>query len=176
MRLKLRAAIVVLLLMVASLSIAGCTTSPTSTTNQTSTSAATQNTFLENYLTEYKLNRSSEFNISAWDLEWTNSTAAHLRWSAVNKSTSQVESWNETFIVFATTQDASNYINVLNRTAYSVGITEYPGGAYQKTTGHAPQVFKDYVWNEGNQLNVSEYTHHEIVQLDNVVVISTTSS
>jgi hypothetical protein len=62
----------------------------------------------------------------------------------------------------------------MNKTAYSLYSTEYPsGGAYQKATGHPPQIYKDYVYNEGNPFNISEYRRHEILQADNIVLVST---
>jgi len=62
----------------------------------------------------------------------------------------------------------------MNKTEYSLASTQYTsGGAYQLTTGHAPQVYKDYVWNEGNPFNISEYRRHEIEQLDNMIVTAT---
>ena len=40
-------------------------------------------------------------------------------------------------------------------------------------TGHAPQTYRYYQWNEGNQFNISEYKFHAIVQFDNIVKIIT---
>ena len=51
--------------------------------------------------------------------------------------------------------------------------TEYTsGGAYQNVTGHAPQIYKLYHYNEGSLLNVSEIKTHGIEQLDNLVVVT----
>jgi hypothetical protein len=62
----------------------------------------------------------------------------------------------------------------MNNTAYRLCSTEYAGGgAYQEITGHAPQIYKDYTYNEGNPLNISEYRLHEIEQLDNIVFATT---
>jgi hypothetical protein len=62
----------------------------------------------------------------------------------------------------------------MNKTAYRLCSTEYAGGgAYQEITGHAPQIYKDYTYNEGNPLNISEYRLHEIEQLDNIVFATT---
>jgi hypothetical protein len=83
-------------------------------------------------------------------------------------------SGDSTYIVFPTTQDAINYLNAMNKTAYSLASTEYPsGGAYQDATGHAPQIFKQYICNEGNPYNISEFKRHEISQVDNTVLVMT---
>jgi hypothetical protein len=47
--------------------------------------------------------------------------------------------------------------NRATSSAYSLASTQNTsGGAYQKATGHAPEVYKDYVWNKGNPFNISE--------------------
>jgi len=181
MQFKSITVIAVLLLVVASLSAAGCTTSTTSNTNQTSSatsSAATHDAFLEKFLTTYKTleyaNSSEKY--TAWELEWINSTSAHLQTSEIIKNTTFGDDY--TYMVFATSQDATNYINTMNKTAYSIDTTNYRDSpnavAYQNATGQAPHTFKRYVWNEGNQLNISEYKNHQLLQIDNIVLISTT--
>ena len=184
MKFKPIVTLTVLSLVVASLAVSGCTTS---TTNQTpganvTTSTTTQHVnstsagFLEKYLATFKNASSSVSNrsVTAWEVTWINSTSAHLQEALLNKSTGVTESWEETVTVFPTSQDATNYLNAMNKTAYSLASTEYPsGGVYQDVTGHAPQIYKLYVWNEGNPLNISEYKLHEISQRDNSVWIST---
>jgi hypothetical protein len=180
MQLKPITAIAVLLLMVVSLLVAGCTTSTTSTNNQTPSASATQSvgrgTLLESYLSELKKGLEADKNIivKAWDLTWINNNSAVLQLATVNKSTNITYVSDQTFIQFPTIQDATNYLNSMNKTEYSLASTQFPsGGAYQKATGHAPQVYKQYVWNEGNPSNISEYKYHEITQSDNIIRIIT---
>lgn len=158
-------------------SVAGCTSSTNSSqTPSSTTSAATQHdAFLEKYLAAYKDLRysNSSLHVQAWELDWINSTSARLQWTALVKSSNSTYNYDMTFIVFLTTQDATNYLNTMNTTAYSLASTEYPGGAYQNATGHAPQIYKDYEWNEGNPLNISEYSLHDIDQLDNIILATT---
>ena len=81
-----------------------------------------------------------------------------------------------TYIIFPTTQEATQYLNAMTKTNYSLASTIYTGGttgAYYNVTGHAPTVYKDYSWNEGNPLNISEYKLHDIQQFDNIIAIST---
>jgi hypothetical protein len=137
---------------VAALLVGGCTTS---TTNQTpSASAATHDAFLEKFLAAYKDTQysNSSRQIKAYELDWINSTSARVQntylWKPSNY-TNSTEAHDITFIVFPTTQDTTNYVNAMNKTAYSLASTQYgdsPGGlAYQNVTGHAPQLFKAYL-------------------------------
>ncbi|MGZ8874539.1 MAG: hypothetical protein ACXW02_07995 [Halobacteriota archaeon] len=180
MQLKSIAVIAFLLLVVASLLVAGYITITTNTTNQTPSASATQSvghgTLLESYLVELKKGVEEDKNISvkAWDLTWINNTSAVLQLATVNKPTNITYAFDQTFIQFPTIQDATNYLNATNKAEYSLASTQSPsGGAYQKATGHAPQIFKQYVWNEGNPSNISEYKYHEITQDDNIIRIIT---
>jgi hypothetical protein len=187
MKLKPITAILVLSLVVASLLVSGCTTNTTNNTNQTPSAAPTTNNtnqtpsaapststhdaFLEKYLAEFK-NAYSEMtnvNVKAWEVTWVNNTSARLEWTIHNKTLNEIHNYAGTFIVFPTSQEATNSLNAMNKTAYSLASTQYPsGGAYQKATGHAPEIYKEYQWNEGNPSNISEYKYHEIKQLDNI--------
>jgi len=176
MQLKPITAIIVLFLVVASLLVAGCTTS---TNNQTSSasatpSTATHDTFLEKFLAAYKDTQYSNKSrqIKAYEVEWINGTSARLQHTFVYKPsnyTNYTDALDTTFIVFPTTQDATNYVNAMNKTAYSLASTQYtdsPGGlAYQNVTGHAPQIFKAY------QQNVGYLEMKEIHQADNIVYV-----
>ncbi|MFZ0925523.1 MAG: hypothetical protein WCE82_00105 [Halobacteriota archaeon] len=170
----------ILLIVIASLSIAGCTTSTNNTTQAPSatssaTNATTQhNALLEKYITAYKTEQysNSSQRITAWELVWSNSTSAHVVWTAVIRQTNRTETvtLDRTFIVFPTTQDATNYVDTLNLTAYTLVSTNPQDAAvYQNVTGHAPQIYKEYVWTEGSLLNISLYRVHRIEQADNIV-------
>ncbi len=169
---------VIVLVMVASLSVAGCTTTNNAnqTPSATSTAATQHDAFLEKYLAVYKnLHYSNSIaHVQAWQLDWVNSTSARLQFTELNKTSNLTNTWDQTWMVFPTTQDATNYVNAMNLTAYSLASTEYPsGGAYQNVTGHAPQIYKDYEYSEGSLLNISSIKLHQIVQYDNIVVVST---
>jgi hypothetical protein len=163
---------IIVLVMVASLSIAGCITNNSNQTPSATSSAAIQHdAFLETYLAAYKnvIYASNSTHVKAWELDWINSTSARLQLTELNKSTNATLAWDAIFKVFPTTQDATNYVNTMNLTAYSLASTEYPsGGAYQNVTGHAPQIYKAYVSNEINRV-------HWIEQLDNIVCVYTTT-
>jgi hypothetical protein len=179
MQLKPITAMIVLLLVVASLLVAGCTTSTTSNTNQTPTpSTATHDAFLEKYLAAYKDTQYSNKSrqIKAYELEWINGTSARLQntfFVQVSNYSNTTSAHDITFTVFPTSQDATNYLNAMNKTAYSLQSTIYtdsPGGlAYKNVTGNAPQIFKSYRLNEFTQSK-------EILQADNIVWVATLKS
>jgi len=165
--------------------IAGCTT--TNNTNQTPSatlsaisgavaSTATQHDALEKFIAAYKNASSSDSSrqITAWKLEWVNSSSAHLQWTSVDKTSNHTLDYDVTYMVFPTSQDATNYLIAMNKTAYNLSSTEYPsGGVYQNVTGHAPQIYKGYVYEEQTPSNISENKRYEIQQLDNIVFVST---
>jgi hypothetical protein len=174
MQLKPIAAITVLSLVVAALLVSGCTTS---TTNQTpSASTATHDAFLDKFLAAYKDTQyaNNSRQIKAWQLDWINSTSARLQYTFVWKPsnyTNATEAHDITFMVFPTSQDATQYLNAMNKTDYSLASTQYidsPSGlAYQNVTGHAPQIFKGY-W-----LDVGYLEAKQIVQIDNIINVGT---
>lgn len=177
---------IIALLMIASLSIAGCTTSTNNTTTtqtpsttSSTTSAATQpNASLEKYVTAYKTEQysNSSQRVTAWDLSWNNNTSAHVTWRAVTRLPNRTETvtLDRTFIVFPTAQNATNHVNRLNLTAYTLVSTNSQDAAvYQNVTGHAPQIYKEYVWTEGTLSNISLYRVHRIEQADNIVASET---
>jgi hypothetical protein len=157
----------------------GCTSSSNTTTPSASSSAAPSATtqpsaFLENYLAAYKAEQYSNTSqfITAWQITGVNSTSANLQWTAQDNSTGQTLNYIITYTLFPTTQDATNYINAMNLTAYSLASTIYTGGAYQNATGHAPQVYKEYVYEEGSLLSGNAQLH-AIQQADNLASVTT---
>ena len=101
-------------------------------------------------------------------------SSAKLLFTYQNQSTNITWASDATWIVFPTTQDATNYLNAMNKTNYSLASTQYvTGGAYYNVTGHDPQIYKRYAWNEGNPLDISAYRGHIITQLDNLISIDT---
>jgi hypothetical protein len=168
MQFKPLTAIAVLLLVVASLLVAGCTTSTTTNTNQTpsaTTSTATHDALLEKYIAADKNDSSSVGNVTVWEVTWTNGTSAHVDF--IIKAQTATVTGNETFIAFPTTQDATQYLNAMNKTGYNLTSAEFSGsgGPYQNSTGHAPQVYKYYSMSEGQTL-------HGIRQEDNIITVS----
>jgi hypothetical protein len=179
MQLKPITAIAVLLLLVASLSVAGCTT-----TNNTDTSTTTQHdTLLENYLAAFKTRSlaalGSNYTTKAWEVTWINSTSARLEYTSLQKSSNLTLNLVGVFTVFPMTQEATKYLNALNKTEYSLTDNTCTGTApaalaYKDAAGHAPQVCKDYEWmKEGTLSSGSDYREYHIYQLDNIILQAT---
>jgi len=186
MQLKPIPAIIVLSLVVASLLVSGCTTS---TTNQTPSANATSGTAAHDALLEklieetknetYSAYNDSTLNVTAWKTTWINSTAARVEWSIIAKSANETATGTGdlTYIVFPTTQDATQYLAAMNKTGYNqtnLTATEFSslGGPYQNATGHAPQVYKLYTRTEG-ALGQPGFTSYGIAQFDNIIMVST---
>jgi hypothetical protein len=189
MQFKPITAIIVLFLVVASLLVAGCTTSTTSNTNQTpsaTSSTATHDAFLEKFLATLKGSWYADKNwtIYAWEVTWINSTSARLNYTYKLNTTSSTQRANVDVMVtaFPTTQDATNYLNAMNKTAYNLTRTDCsnsssgPSGAYQDVTGHAAQICKDYERSTGNSSSSSDIRNSKtyiIYQLDNLIMEGT---
>jgi hypothetical protein len=77
---------------------------------------------------------------------------------------------------FPTTQDATNYLNTMNKTAYNLTSTKCgntSGGApyaYLNATGHAPQICKDYERETGTSSSSLDYRKYVTYQLDNLII------
>jgi hypothetical protein len=54
---------------------------------------------------------------------------------------------NDTYTLFPTTQDATQYLDAMNKTGYTItsGSGNYSQGTYKTVTSSAPAVFKAYV-------------------------------
>ncbi len=193
---KKLAAVIVLVLVVCT--FAGCTTTnntnqtSSATSNATSSAATTHDAFFEKYLAVYKnvTYANSSRSVTAWELTWMNNTSVHVGYTAFNKTTNSTSNRVQTIMMFPTSQDATNYVNAMNKTTYSLASIQYGdslgGLAYQNVTGHAPQVFKSYRWNVGYSeakefLDIDNHYRwiagyseaKEILQIDNIVVVAT---
>jgi hypothetical protein len=174
---------------------------PSAAASAATSTATRHDAFLEKYLAAVKDSyyADKDLNITAWDLTWTNSsskpwklawidstfktweltwinsTSARLELTALNNTANLTVNGVTTYAVFPTTQDATNYLNAMNKTAYSMANSTYPseGGIYMNVTGHSPQIYTHYVWSEGDQFNLSEYTRHDITQADTLIIVST---
>jgi hypothetical protein len=182
MQLKPITAIIVLSLVVASLLVAGCTTSTTNQTPTASTtpSTATHDAFLDKFLGAFKTRSEADKNFStkAWEVTWSSSTSARLEWTVeTTSSTNHTANTVMQVTKFSTSQDATNYLNAMNKTDYSLASNicsgGSSGGAYQDVTGHAPQICKDYKRSEGDPNSFTEYREYHIFQLDNLIIGAT---
>jgi hypothetical protein len=83
------------------------------------------------------------------------------------------------FTAFPTTQDATNHLNAMNKTAYRLASTKCGNAssgaprAYQNATGHAAQICKDYERSVGTSSSSLDYRMYIIYQLDNLLIEAT---
>jgi hypothetical protein len=165
-------ALAVCVTIIAALAISACGCTTTTNSNQAA-SATSHDAFLEHYLATLK-NEIYSVNgtpVEAWQLDWINSTSARVQFS-IKPIGNLTLSENGVYTVFPTTQDATNYVNAMDLTAYSLASTNYTGGAYKNATGHAPQIYKQYQYNEGSLL-AGNASIHRIEQFDNIVAVYT---
>jgi hypothetical protein len=170
---------IMVLVMVASLSVAGCT----SNTNNTATSpSSTHDALLEklvNATKQYVYGNASN-TVQAWDVTWNNGTSVTILETVKGNfsGTNLTASSNATVISFPTTQDATNYLNAFDKTNYSLTSTNYTSDssshAYFNITGHNPSVYMDYSYTEGSIL--SSMKLHEIIQTDNIIELTTVTA
>lgn len=171
--------VVVMALALVVCTFAGCTTSTTNqtgTSNATSTAATTHDALFEKFLTALKTNHSQvrDEQTKSWEVTWINTTSARVVWTEQHNNTNQTRTIVQTVIMFPTSQDATNYVNALNKTAYSLNNTIYSTyGAYLNVTGRAPQTYKVWQWEEGNPNNITNYTKHTIELCDNFTTQAT---
>jgi hypothetical protein len=172
--------VAVMVIAIACLSVAGCT-SPTSSpspspSQATSTAQAQQNTShnptLERYLTALEQVERENFTVKAWNVSWNNSTAVAYQETAQNKTTNATVSQKVEVLYFISTDEATSYFNSLNKTGYALVRTVYPSnGAYVRATGSAPTLYYAYQRATGEPLR--DLTVDRIAQLDNILWIST---
>ncbi|MGZ4927512.1 MAG: hypothetical protein ACXV76_04435 [Halobacteriota archaeon] len=165
------------LVMVASLSIAGCTNS----TNNPATSPTPQahDPTLEKLIDAYKqeISGNQSTTVSTWNVTWINATSANILFTFATAGTGSLGltatvSVNDTVRFFPTTQEATSFLTAFDKTNYSVRSTDYTSdptrNAYYNATGHYPSVYKAYSYTESGMLGASEKVY-AITQYDNVI-------
>lgn len=181
MRFKPITAIAVLLLLVASLLVSGCTTD-TSTTTQ-------HDALLEDYIAAlqpiiFAATTGSDYDIKAYEVTWLNSTSARLEYTVENPSDITINMVG-IFDVFPTTQEATAYLNALNKTNYSLTFNTCTGTApadyhnlfllaYKNAAENDPQVCKDYEWMKLRVLaSGSDHMEYHVFQIDYIILQAT---
>jgi len=145
--------VILVLVMIASLLVCGCTTT---TNNNTATSPpTTHDALLEKLVnaTKEEVYGNASYTVQSWDVTWNNGTSVTILGTVEETSTGITAAANSTFMSFPTTQDATNFLNVFNKTNYSLTSTDYASDTsniYYNATGHAPSVYKEYTYTEGS--------------------------
>ena len=173
MQLKPITAIIVLLLVVASLSVAGCTNNTTNTA--TSPSAQAHDATLEKYVNVTKQaeygNKTKE--ILAWLVTWNNDSSVTILETVKNRTDNSSVSGNTTLINFQSNQDATNYLNAFDKSNYSLISTSFKTSdapTLKNVTGHVPSVYAEYIKIEGSIFDLT-YKATLLMQYDNIIAI-----
>ena len=175
---------ITVLVMVASLSIAGCTNS----TNNPATSPTPQahDPTLEKLIDAYKqeIYGNQSAAVKTWNVTWNNETSANILFTfntATNSSfgLTATVSVNDTVRSFPTTQDATSFLTAFDKANYSVRSTDYTSdptsNAYHNATGHYPSVYNAYSYTERGILGASENVY-AVTQYDNIINVANVSA
>lgn len=165
---KEKLAAIVALLMIASLSVAGCT-------KTTTTAPATQpDQQLTQYIEKYNTTLKNEHpnNLTAWLVTPINGTSAQIQdaWTDAASNTSAANltySENVTVMRFSSANEATTYVNGHNA-GYRLVATSYPNKfspeASQRAKGNATTAYTIYITGNG-----VEAPSKQIVQIDQFV-------
>ena len=146
------ATIAVLLILVTSLSITGCTNNTTNTA--TSPSPQAHDATLERYI---NVTKQAEYNnktkeILAWLVTWNNDSSVTILETVKNRTDNSSVSGNTTLINFQSNQDATNYLSAFDKSDYSLISTSFKTSdapTLRNVTGHDPSVYAEYIKTEG---------------------------
>ena len=173
MKLKPITAVAVLLLVVTSLSVAGCTNNTTNTA--TSPSPQAHDATLEKYVNVTKQaeygNKTKE--ILAWLVTWNNDSSVTILETVKNRTDNSSVSGNTTLINFQSNQDATNYLNAFDKSDYSLISTSFKTSdapTLSNVTGHVPSVYAEYIKTEGSIFDLT-YKATLLMQYDTIIVI-----
>jgi len=152
---KEKLAVIVVLILIASLSVAGCTKSKTTTTEP----ATQPDQQLAQYIEKYNTTLKSEHpnNLTAWLVTPINGTSAQIQdaWTDAASSTSAANitySENVTVMRFSSPNEATTYVNGHNA-GYRLVATSYPSKfspeASQRAKGNATTAYAIYTTGNG---------------------------
>ncbi|MFZ0926606.1 MAG: hypothetical protein WCE82_10185 [Halobacteriota archaeon] len=170
--------VILVLVMIASLSVCGCTT--TTNNNPATSPPTTHDALLEKLVnaTKEEVYGNASYTVQSWDVTWNNATSVTILGTVEETSAGITVAANSTFMSFATTLDATNFLNVFNKTNYSLTSTDYASDTshiYYNATGHAPSVYKEYTYTEGSILG-GFVKVHELIQYDNTIQMGTATA
>jgi hypothetical protein len=164
-----------MLVIVGSLSIAGCTINLNTPSSPTATPTPTpsgHNAVLEQTLTSRQAMYANEPKIPGYTANttvvWNNDNSVTILHAQVNDTTKRTWLDNETLIAFPTTQDATNYVNGLDKSNYTLVDASYNKDKTYVTPvvlGHDPQTYQFWMYQEPTSPNEL----YEIFQWENVV-------
>ncbi len=170
---RLRSAIMIMFFAISTLAIAGCASPFANPSPSISQAQSLHDAALESYLNALQQVEQQNYTMKTWNVSWKNSTTAELELTA-QKQTSLSNASIRTkvdLIHFASPDAATEYVNSLNKTGYSLSSAAYEqGGAYDRARGHAPTIYKEYQRNSDEAF--FSVSVDKIAQYDDIVLVS----
>jgi hypothetical protein len=170
-----KTAVVLVLLFVAALCVAGCTSTQNAVTNTTTAEPTAHNATLDKFVTAYRqyvadVRGPGNGTVTAWQVTWPNATTVNVQ--AAGRYTQPIVNvtYNRTVIIFPTTDAATAFLNAYNKTGYfPSNVTTERGNVSQTALGHPLTVLKAYGAISGD----ARAPHNlELEQADNLIIIT----
>lgn len=165
MQFKLITAIIVLLLLVASLSVAGCTSSSSSSIVSTDYPTSGRSKLVEAAVEQIRKDvegaTSSDYKLQSFTVNWTSDTRAETQELRLDTKTFDVYEYTIDITHFPTTDAATAYYKSHEYFTFKGTGWSSPPIDYYKLTGKAPKVYNEARDSWGN---------NGILQYDNLVV------
>lgn len=187
-------AAVIILVIVASLCVSGCTsstnsnqaasstpyaassvpiTTPSQTPTLTQTPAAsvapTHNAVLEQFVTAQRSYAAQNGTIRAWQVTWLSINEVNIQAATHQEQPSATAYINRTVTIFPSTEAATTYLNSYDLTGYILSYTVFPSGPTESALGHQPTVFKVY---EKTSDELGIHYSNQVEQADNFILVS----
>jgi hypothetical protein len=163
------------LLMLGAVLVGGCTTPTTTSPSAGTSTAATRDPFLDQFVVSMERELRNDTTVSAWVSKWQNGSAVNIQATFRNVTSNRDVNLNRTVIRFASTDDATNYVESSYANApLTTNVTKIgslPYKAYELTKGSAPTVYRAWT-----QVQVQDLRWTTIQQFDDTIVIDSLST
>ncbi len=126
---------------------------------------------VEKFVNETHNELVKNFSLQAWDVKWVNSTMVNMTYRVKINAASTVVTVDQSKIIvrLKSTDEATAYLNSLDRTGYEQSNEAYPGGGfYDKVVGHNPTIFRMYQKQSDSKV-------YSLAQLDDTILFAETS-
>jgi hypothetical protein len=157
--------------------VAGCTSPLSSNTSPTPSTPTSQpseqhDAFLSQFVSSLYGEFKNNTTVSSWDVKWQNGTTVNVQLEYNLTTTTSINN-NQTIIRFKTIDDATNYVQSLNKSGYilTTNVTSLQAKAYQLVARHASTVYQEYT-----KIATSNPAYSTIKQIDNIVTLESLST
>ena len=156
---------------------AGCTSPFSNNTSPTPSTATSQpseqhDAFLSQFVSSLYGQFKNSTTLISWDVKWRNATTVNVQLQYNLTATTSIND-NQTIIRFKTIDDATNYVQSLDKSGYvlTTNVTSLQAKAYQLVARHAPTVHEEYT-----KITIQNLAYDSIKQIDNIVTLETLST